>query len=591
MKKFGTREEVINNLSKQTRGGLTKRFLKYNAEGKIISVRRRKQRGGVGDIQKILKYIKQPNTYYFTGSDIPYSRYLQMIMVAKEHSESAPAALITYDRVWYIFIKKDDGQIYKFTDSDYKRFQQNSLYNQDLPENLVFLTNILICDNKDDPVIESISDLNCEQIDITIPNATFYTKTPYECGDPSRVIAKMSIISDYKKDITEENNLTVDNVESTTKLTERTRDVIKEYLTTSGNIPENEADGLVSKNFYGLQVEFLTEIYTKSKSNNGSSEVKTRYPNKQSALDIIYKSVYAYVIQINGGTQLLNYKGFKTGPADNVLKECLDIHIAALNTRPNIEQYAYLAAPDGNCGFHSIIYPMIRHWAIRGNIPGGIQLLIDRCADLDKDKTANTFPEAFRYAEGNPIVFILNQLLTEYNKTSHSPTRAVNEDHLSDILRTIINSNEIHRPYTNHIEMECVNFLRKYIARCYFTRTGYTIDTFSEAFEYDPSAPNKPNAPNKPSGNVPMISILDVWEYEFLNMGRSINPEFLKEISNYFGVKHGVIHLYETKDKITLYDPTKHTSSTSNNIVDAIADDYKIFMLFSGGHYDMFYVE
>jgi hypothetical protein len=74
-------------------------------------------------------------------------------------------------------------------------------------------------------------------------------------------------------------------------------------------------------------------------------------------------------------------------------------------------------------------------------------------------------------------------------------------------------------------------------------------------------------------------------------MGRSINPEFLKEISNYFGVKHGVIHLYETKDKITLYDPTKHTSSTSNNIVDAIDDDYKIFMLFSGGHYDMFYVE
>ena len=49
MKKFGTREEVINSLSKQTRGGLTKRFLKYNAEGKIISVRRRKQRGGVGE--------------------------------------------------------------------------------------------------------------------------------------------------------------------------------------------------------------------------------------------------------------------------------------------------------------------------------------------------------------------------------------------------------------------------------------------------------------------------------------------------------------------------------------------------------------
>jgi len=404
-------------------------------------------------------------------------------------------------------------------------------------------------------------------------------------GDPSRVIAEMSIISDYKKDITEENNLTIDNVESTTILTERTRDVIKEYLTTSGNIPENEADGLVRENFYGLQVKFLTEIYTKSKSNNGSSKVKMQYPTKQDALDIIYKSVYEYVIRINGGTQLSNYKGFKVGLVDNVLKECLDIHINALTLRTDIKQYAYLAAPDGNCGFHSIIYPMIRHWAIRGNIPDGIQLLINKCADLDKDKNDDTFPEAFRYAGDNPIVFILTNLLIEYNKNWPSHTRAVNEDHLSALLREIINSNEIHRTYTNHIEMECVDFLRKYIARCYFTNIGYTIETFNKAETIDPSAPNKPN------GNVPMISILKVWKYEFLNMGRSINPEFLKDISNYFGVKHGVIYLYNAPNKITLYDPATHTSSTSENIVDAIDNNYKIFVLFSGGHYDMFYVE
>ena len=61
MKKFGTREEVINNLSKQTRGGLTKRFLKYNAEGKIISVRRRKQRGGVGENEDTSQSIFDPD--------------------------------------------------------------------------------------------------------------------------------------------------------------------------------------------------------------------------------------------------------------------------------------------------------------------------------------------------------------------------------------------------------------------------------------------------------------------------------------------------------------------------------------------------
>ena len=74
-------------------------------------------------------------------------------------------------------------------------------------------------------------------------------------------------------------------------------------------------------------------------------------------------------------------------------------------------------------------------------------------------------------------------------------------------------------------------------------------------------------------------------------MGRSINPEFLKDISNYFGVKHGVIYLYNAPNKITLYDPATHTSSTSENIVNAIDNNYKIFVLFSGGHYDMFYVE
>lgn len=79
MKKFGTREEVINGLSKQTRGGLTKQFLKYNAEGKIISIRRRKQRGGVvPDFKQILEAKHIPfnkiNTFKQINSNLQGSQ-------------------------------------------------------------------------------------------------------------------------------------------------------------------------------------------------------------------------------------------------------------------------------------------------------------------------------------------------------------------------------------------------------------------------------------------------------------------------------------------------------------------------------------
>ena len=173
MKKFGTREEVINSLSKQTRGGLTKRFLKYNAEGKIISVRRRKQRGGGGDIQKILKYIINGATYYFIGEDITYNRYLQMIMeVNKDYSVEGVVSYIFDDKTKGLQIIPRNSYIIYKSRPDHKQY---------IPPKLVFLTNILKC-NDLDPVIESIFDFECEKIDITEPSdQSFYSINHDKC--------------------------------------------------------------------------------------------------------------------------------------------------------------------------------------------------------------------------------------------------------------------------------------------------------------------------------------------------------------------------------------------------------------------------
>lgn len=166
MKKFGTREEVINGLSKQTRGGLTKQFLKYNAEGKIISIRRRKQRGGVPDSTQIsnpysnltytsanqsekytslmssqntkriykvatteeciIYYQNGKNRYYFNASiDISYDNYLLMLVKAINHSTTQ------YD-IYKEFIVSIDSEPTELNKDD---------------KSISYLTNIIYWDN------------------------------------------------------------------------------------------------------------------------------------------------------------------------------------------------------------------------------------------------------------------------------------------------------------------------------------------------------------------------------------------------------------------------------------------------------------
>ena len=116
MKKFGTREEVINGLSKQTRGGLTKQFLKYNAEGKIISIRRRKQRGGVVHEECIIYYQNGKNKYYFNANstNISYDDYLLMLGKAIYHltDESDKSFIVSFDDISIITLQNKDTICY-----------------------------------------------------------------------------------------------------------------------------------------------------------------------------------------------------------------------------------------------------------------------------------------------------------------------------------------------------------------------------------------------------------------------------------------------------------------------------------------------
>jgi hypothetical protein len=200
MKKIGTREEVINNLSKQTRGGLTKRFLKYNAEGKIISVRRRKQRGGVEatlpstntnensgsetnesldpvsqstwrnfsklrqsriehhNTGQMLYYGINSSTYYFNGTDITYDDYIKMIITVNNNTHIP-------NTIHYI---TKDGGIHNIEDVDIGE--------------MLFLRDIIECNPS--PLIKGHRMSLDNMINITTLNATFYTKTPDKCGNP-----------------------------------------------------------------------------------------------------------------------------------------------------------------------------------------------------------------------------------------------------------------------------------------------------------------------------------------------------------------------------------------------------------------------
>ena len=190
MKKFGTREEVINSLSKQTRGGLTKRFLKYNAEGKIISVRRRKQRGGaLGAL-----FNNKPDNLSSEFNIGTSNENTDLAKMYKEIHKVNPTKKLIYDNKYLIV----DGDI---TYQDYIKFiyniiikniQSTTIDIRNIPSfcykyntgSTLFLINVLECSSSDQ-MIKSVqfNDIT-DRIDITTLNATFYTKTPDECGVP-----------------------------------------------------------------------------------------------------------------------------------------------------------------------------------------------------------------------------------------------------------------------------------------------------------------------------------------------------------------------------------------------------------------------
>ena len=166
MKKFGTREDVIKGLSKQTRGGLTKQFLKYNAEGKIISVRRRKQRGGSMNNFKYLKYNGCP--LCVTTTSINYNEYIKCIYKIINKNITPTKSNI------YILENIGLGQT---------KSERSITY--------YYLTNILT-KNDTSPTIFLSENYNSDpkkQIDILTQNETFYTIAPYKCEESPNINA------------------------------------------------------------------------------------------------------------------------------------------------------------------------------------------------------------------------------------------------------------------------------------------------------------------------------------------------------------------------------------------------------------------
>lgn len=388
-------------------------------------------------------------------------------------------------------------------------------------------------------------------------------------GDPSRVIAEMSIISDYKKDITEENNLTIDNVESTTILTDNNYNVIMEWLNKEG-VPSQITTKVDKSGFNGAQAGWLLHIFKKSfiDGNNASglNTLKSNIPVsnfKYDNLEDHYK-LYLYFANSPSDETLLIFKDDVCRDQDNSKCKRLeefksDYYIP--------RSHAIKVAGDGNCGYHSLIYPMLRH-----HILGDIDSFRRMCTAEFEESKEDTYPDIYKNAgTRNPFLHILDEI-----------KKYPNDEDIE--LRSLLQKRGNNWNNEN-LEESCIEYLRKYTARNCFKKTytdeGKTIDDFKK----DKWVVDVENDIEKKE------SVSDIWNRNFIQMTRSVSPDELVVLKKFFNLPIGIIYIGTERKGVDVFRPEKDGADHYNTIRAAHDARCNIFAFFSGGHYDMYYIE
>ena len=388
-------------------------------------------------------------------------------------------------------------------------------------------------------------------------------------GDPSSVIAKMSIISDYKKDITEENNLNVDNVESTTILTDNNYNVIMEWLNKEG-VPSQITNKVDKSGFKGAEAGWLLRIFKKSfidvNKASGHIKLKSNIPVSNFKYDNLedHYNLYLYFANSPSDETLLRFKDDVCRDQDNSKCKRLEEFADDYNIP---RSHAIKVAGDGNCGYHSLIYPMLRH-----HILDDIDSFIRMCTAEFEESNNKIYPDIYKNAGTlNPFLHILDEIKKDPND--------------EDIkLRSLLQKRDENWENEN-LEESCIEYLRKYTARYFFKKTytdeGKTIDDFKK----DEWVVDVENGVEKKQ----LVS--DIWNRNFIQMTRSVAPYELVVLKKFFNLPIGIIYIGTERKGVDVFRPEKDGADHYNTITAAHDAGCNIFAFFSGGHYDMYYIE
>jgi len=389
-------------------------------------------------------------------------------------------------------------------------------------------------------------------------------------GDPSSIITEMSIITEYKKDITEENNLTIDNVEPTTILTDNNYSIIMQWLNKEG-VPSEITDNVDKAGFNGAEAGWLLYILKKSfiDVNNdeaGHSTLKPNIPVSNFKYDTLadYYNLYLYFSPNPNDETLLKFKDEVCSDKDNFKCERLKQFESDYNIS---NSHAIRVAGDGNCGYHSLIYPMLRH-----HILHDIDSFIRICTDEFDDSKQNIYPDICKNVDTqNPFLHILEKIK---NDTTDKDQQ----------LRSLLEKRGNNWGNEN-LEDSCIKYLRKYTARYFFKETydkqGKNVDDFNK----DELVVDVEN------GRYKKEKVSAIWNRNFIQMTRSVTPDELVVLKEFFNLPFGIMYIGTESHGVDVFTPKIDGAIRYKTIMKAHDAKCNIFAFFSGGHYDMYYIE
>lgn len=388
-------------------------------------------------------------------------------------------------------------------------------------------------------------------------------------GDPSRVIAKMKQIKVYVE--SKKEDFTIEDIDKKTILTDNNFQVVMEWLNTEG-VPLEITTKVDKSGFNGAQAGWLLRIFKKSfidgHNASGTSKLKPNIPVSISTYGNLNQYFESYLYFSNSSSPddetLLLFKDQVCSDQDH--SKCNRLKEFESDYKIN-DAHAIKVAGDGNCGYHSLIYPMLRH-----HILGDIDSFILMCTAEFEESKKDTYPDICKNADiRNPFLHILGEIKKD---------TADKDKQLRSLLQ------KRGKNWRNeNLEESCIKYLRKYTARYFFKKTYTDENKTIDDFNKDEWVVDIENGVEKKQ------SVSDIWNRNFIQMTRSVSPDELVVLKKFFNLPIGIIYIGTDRKGVDVFRPEKDGADHYNTIRAARDARCNIFAFFSGGHYDMYYIE